>query len=229
MRPRSVVLVMMALVAVGPAGVGAAAPEFKTREQKLAYQWGTALADELANVGATDPAELEWIFRGMRDRVAGTSPPFSAEEGSKLTAYLLERIRQNGVAEQSRAATYLAAKTKEAGAVVAPSGLVFREVRAGKGTSPGKESSVKVDYTGRLRNGWVFDSSAQRGGPFQGPLTGVIPCWQQALTRMKTGGKAVITCPPALGYGDGGTYNIPPGSALTFEVELLEVAGPAPP
>lgn len=220
----SMLLVLAALAAWGPATGLAAGPDFRTDQQKLDYQWGTAIADELANVGATDPAELEWIFRGMRDRVAGKSPPFSQEEGTRLTSYLLERIRQNGVAEQARAATYLAAKAKEPGVVVSASGLVYREVRAGKGASPKKDSSVKVEYTGRLRNGWVFDSSGQRGGPFQGPLTGVIPCWQEALTRMKTGGKAVITCPPALGYGDGGTYNIPPGSALTFEVELLDVS-----
>ncbi|MBL8201151.1 MAG: FKBP-type peptidyl-prolyl cis-trans isomerase [Chromatiales bacterium] len=198
-------------------------PEFKTADQRMLYHWGTSIADELANVGASDPRELEWIFRGMSDRVAGKSPPFTAAELSNLTNYLLDRIQKNGVAEQARSVAYVTGKAKEPNAVVTRSGLVYREIAKGKGAQASKTSTVKVAYVGRLRNGWVFDSSRQRGAPLDTALSAVIPCWQEAIPMMKVGGKASITCPPALAYGDGGTHNIPPGSALTFEVDLLGV------
>lgn len=199
-------------------------PPFKTTEQKMLYQWGAAIADELANVGARKPEELEWIFRGMRDRVAGRSPPFTAEELTTMTNYLLKRIEKNGVAEEAQSVMYVKEKAREPNAVVTRSGLVYRETVRGKGAQATSGAKVKVAYAGRLRNGWVFDSSRQRGAPLEMPLTGVIPCWREAIPMMKVGGKATITCPPELAYGDGGTNNIPPGSALTFDVELLGVS-----
>lgn len=203
----------------GPSGP----PAFKTKDQKMLYHWGTAIADELANVGARDPAELEWIFRGMRDRVAGKSPPFTTEELNAMTNYLLNRIEKNGVAEAAQAVVYVRDKGREPGAVVTKSGLVYRPLAQGKGAQPGAGAKVKVAYEGRLRNGWVFDSSRQRGGPLETSLQNVIPCWKEAIPLMRVGGKASITCPPGLAYGDNGTNNIPPGSALTFQVELLAV------
>jgi FKBP-type peptidyl-prolyl cis-trans isomerase len=175
-------------------------------------------------VGATDPKELEWIFRGMGDRVAGKSPAFTADELSRLTTYLLGRIQKNGVAEQAHSLAYAREKAKEPNAAVTKSGLVYREIAKGNGAQPARNSTVKVEYVGKLRNGWVFDSSRQRGAPIETPLTAVIGCWQEAIPMMKVGGKAAITCPPDLAYGDGGTHNIPPGSALTFDLELLDVA-----
>ncbi len=174
-------------------------------------------------MGARSPEELEWIFRGMRDRVAGKSPPFTAEELTGLTNYLLGRIEKNGVSEQAQSVVFLREKAKEPNAVVTKSGLIYREIAKGKGAQAASNSTVKVAYVGKLRNGWVFDSSRQRGGPLKTPLSTVIACWQEAIPMMKVGGKAAITCPPGLAYGDGGTNTIPPGSALDFEVELLEV------
>ncbi|MDH5274888.1 MAG: FKBP-type peptidyl-prolyl cis-trans isomerase [Gammaproteobacteria bacterium] len=215
-----VIPALLALV-TSPASSGAEAPAFANKDQKMLYHWGTALADELANVGARDPEELRWIYRGMSDRVAGKSPPFTAEELTGLTNYLLDRIEKNGVAEQAQSVVFLREKAREPNAVVTKSGLIYREIVKGKGAQAARNSKVKVAYVGRLRNGWVFDSSRQRGGPLETPLTGVIACWQEAIPMMKVGGKASITCPPGLAYADAGTNTIPPGSALVFEVELL--------
>jgi FKBP-type peptidyl-prolyl cis-trans isomerase FkpA len=215
-----VVPVLLAVV-IAPVSSRAEPPAFSNSEQKMLYHWGTALADELANVGARDPKELEWIFRGMRDRVAGKSPPFTAEELTALTDYLLGRIKKNGVAEQAQSVVFLRERAKEPNAVVTRSGLVYRDIVKGKGAQATSDSKVKVAYVGRLRNGWVFDSSRQRGSPLEIPLSGVIGCWREAIPMMKVGGKAELTCPPALAYGDDGTNTIPPGSALVFEVELL--------
>ncbi|GAP34464.1 FKBP-type peptidyl-prolyl cis-trans isomerase FkpA precursor [Piscinibacter sakaiensis] len=122
------------------------------------------------------------------------------------------------------AAALLAAGGAGAAPVTTPSGLVFDSQREGKGQAPGPRSRVKVHYRGTFPDGREFDSSYARKEPAQFPLDGVIPCWTEALQRMKPGGQATLVCPPALAYGQRGAGGvIPPGATLHFQVELLEV------
>jgi FKBP-type peptidyl-prolyl cis-trans isomerase FkpA len=112
----------------------------------------------------------------------------------------------------------------EPGAVVSDSGLVYRSLQEGSGSRPLATDTVRVHYRGTLPDGREFDSSHSRGQPATFPLNRVIPCWTEGLQRMKVGGKARLTCPPAIAYGDRGAGNvIPPGATLHFEVELLGV------
>ncbi|MES2102078.1 MAG: FKBP-type peptidyl-prolyl cis-trans isomerase [Pseudomonadota bacterium] len=116
--------------------------------------------------------------------------------------------------------------TKEAGAVVTASGLVYKSMREGTGASPTAADTVKVHYRGTLADGSEFDSSYARNAPAQFPLGAVIPCWTEGVQRMKIGGKAKLTCPSKIAYGERGAGNgkIPPNTPLQFEVELLEIA-----
>jgi FKBP-type peptidyl-prolyl cis-trans isomerase FkpA len=119
-----------------------------------------------------------------------------------------------------------AASAKEAGAVVTASGLVYRSLKDGAGTSPGASDKVKVHYRGTFADGKEFDSSYKRGEPIEFPLNGVIPCWTEGVQRMKVGGKAKLTCPAAIAYGSRGAGSvIPPNTTLLFEVELLGING----
>lgn len=105
-----------------------------------------------------------------------------------------------------------------------PSGLVYEPLREGSGEAPKASDTVRVHYRGRLADGKEFDSSYQRGAPAEFALNRVIPCWTEGLQRMKPGGKARLTCPPAIAYGARGAGGvIPPNATLTFEVELLAV------
>ena len=113
----------------------------------------------------------------------------------------------------------------EKGAIVTPSGLVYRSLQDGRGASPLATDTVKVHYRGRFANGTEFDSSYKRNAPAEFPLNGVIKCWTEGVQRMKVGGKAKLTCPAAIAYGERGAGSvIPPNTALQFEVELLEIA-----
>ena len=100
----------------------------------------------------------------------------------------------------------------------------FKNVKAGEGKVPTAESMVKVHYHGTLVDGEVFDSSVDRGKPATFPLNRVIPCWTEAVQKIKVGGKAKVTCPSDQAYGDrGAPPKIKPGATLTFEIELLEI------
>ncbi len=115
---------------------------------------------------------------------------------------------------------------KEPGAVVTQSGLVYRSLKDGTGKSPAATDTVKVHYKGTFPDGREFDSSYKRGQPTEFPLNRVIPCWTEGVQRMKAGGKAKLTCPPAIAYGEQGAGGvIPPNATLQFEIELLEIAG----
>ena len=121
----------------------------------------------------------------------------------------------------------LAKAAAEKGAVVTDSGLVYRSLKDGSGASPTAADSVKVHYRGTLTDGTEFDSSIKRGQPAEFPLGRVIKCWTEGVQRMKVGGKAKLTCPSAIAYGERGTPGgpIPPNAILVFEVELLGIAG----
>ena len=120
----------------------------------------------------------------------------------------------------------LTAASKEAGAKVTASGLVYRSLKDGTGASPAATDRVKVHYKGTFPDGKEFDSSYKRNEPTEFPLNGVIPCWTEGVQLMKTGGKAKLTCPSAIAYGQRGAGGvIPPNATLVFEVELLAING----
>jgi FKBP-type peptidyl-prolyl cis-trans isomerase FkpA len=117
-----------------------------------------------------------------------------------------------------------AAPAAAAAKITTPSGIVFESERAGTGASPKASDTVTVNYRGTFPDGREFDSSYKRGQPTSFPLDRVIPCWTEAVQMMKVGGKAHITCPAKLAYGERGAGNvIPPNATLMFDIELLGI------
>ena len=105
-----------------------------------------------------------------------------------------------------------------------PSGVKVTHTLVGSGVNPKASDAVKVHYRGTLANGTEFDSSYKRGQPATFPLSRVVPCWTEGMQKIKVGGKATLTCPPATAYGDRGAGGVvPPNATLTFEVELLAI------
>ena len=122
--------------------------------------------------------------------------------------------------------TAVAEAAKEPGAVVTSSGLVYRSLKDGTGPSPTAADTVKVHYRGTFPDGREFDSSYKRNEAIEFPLTGVIKCWTEGVQKMKVGGKAKLTCPPSIAYGERGAGSaVPPNATLVFEVELLGIKG----
>lgn len=109
--------------------------------------------------------------------------------------------------------------------ITTASGLQYIETAVGSGIAPQVGDTVSVHYTGRLEDGTVFDSSIDRGQPFQFTLGQgqVIPGWDEGIGLMKEGGQAQLVIPSDLGYGPNGSGVIPPDATLIFEVELVRV------
>jgi FKBP-type peptidyl-prolyl cis-trans isomerase len=104
--------------------------------------------------------------------------------------------------------------------------LEYVETVAGTGAQAAAGKTVRVHYTGKLTNGKVFDSSYTRGEPIEFVLGRgqVIKGWDEGIALMKVGGKATLTIPSELGYGQRGAGGvIPPNATLIFDVELVNV------
>jgi len=110
---------------------------------------------------------------------------------------------------------------------VTASGLRIIDIVTGTGATPDPGQTVSVHYTGWLSDGTKFDSSLDRGTPFEFVLGAdprqVIAGWEEGLASMKVGGKRRLLIPAELAYGEAGRGSIPPNAQLTFDVELVEV------
>ena len=212
------------LAAVLALALGSAAAAGMTEQQKTLYAVGQALARQ---VGAFDlkADELGYVERGLRDGVLGTKSAVDMNVyGPKIQQLALERRAEAAKKAEAEGEELLAKAAAEKGAVKTADGLVYRSLREGKGASPKATDTVTVNYRGTLPDGREFDSSYARHEPAEFPLNRVIKCWTEGVQKMKVGGKAKLTCPPQIAYGEHGAGGlIPPNATLTFEVELLGI------
>jgi peptidylprolyl isomerase len=105
------------------------------------------------------------------------------------------------------------------------SGLKIYDLEEGTGDAVQQGQAVRVHYTGWLEDGTKFDSSYDRGEPFE-VVVGigqVIPGWDEGLTGMKEGGRRQLVIPPELAYGEQGSGSIPPNATLIFDIELIGI------
>lgn len=146
---------------------------------------------------------------------------FQKEAQAKMHAKQAEQAAKNvGAAKM-----FLEENAKKEGVKTTASGLQYEVITMGKGKKPVASSKVKVHYKGTLLDGTEFDSSYKRNAPAEFPLGNVIKGWTEGLQLMPVGSKFKFYISPELGYGPRGAGGgqIPPNSALIFEVELLEI------
>jgi len=156
----------------------------------------------------------------------------------KVMSPLLQRFQQNferrekqrneemmASLEKNKAdgAAFLAKNAESKAIYTTPSGLQYKVLKRGDGKKPTAKNTVKVHYTGTLIDGTKFDSSVDRGTPAEFPVSAVIPGWTEGLQLMNEGGHYIFYIPYNLGYGEQLVGDIPPGSTLIFDVQLLEI------
>ena len=103
-----------------------------------------------------------------------------------------------------------------------PSGLYYVVEEAGSAEKPGQQDFIIAHYHGMLLDGTVFDSSVDRGEPFEFPLGRVIPGWQTGIPKFGKGGKGKLIIPSQMAYGSRPAGQIPPNSCLVFNVEVID-------
>jgi FKBP-type peptidyl-prolyl cis-trans isomerase FkpA len=185
---------------------------------------GKQAAQQLKALNLT-PAEVESFKKAFLASVAGQEPQYSLEQyGPRLQARLEKNATATAAGERQKSEAFRASAEKEPGATKLPSGLIFRTLKPGTGTTPKPTDVVQVNYRGTLTDGTEFDASAKHGGPATFPLNQVIRCWTEGVGRMKVGEQAKLVCPSDIAYGDQGRPPvIPPGATLVFDVELLGI------
>ena len=208
----------------------ATAPVLATTEDKVSYSIGSDLGKNLKRQGiAINPS----IFaKGMADGMSGGKLLMSEDEMKQVLSDFEKEMMNKRASEFNEKAeenkvqgeAFLKENKAKEGVVSLPSGLQYKIVKAGTGVKPTKEDMVTVEYTGRLLNGEVFDSTEKAGKPVSFKLTQVIPGWTEALQLMPAGSTWEVYIPAKLAYGSrnvGGS--IGPNETLIFNVHLIDV------
>ena len=183
----------------------------------------------LANVqreltDAPDSIVTSLFYRGFTDVLTNDTTIFTMASAEKLQQEKMQ-VNKKAKAKKLRKAgrDFLAENGKKPGIITTPSGLQYEVLKQGDGAVPQTTDKVKVHYEGRLIDGTVFDSSIKRGEPAVFGLNQVIKGWTEGLSLMPVGSKWRLYIPQELGYGDRQAGQIPPYSALIFDVELLGI------
>ena len=205
--------------------------ELNTVQQRSGYSVGMGYAESLRQQGIDISAES--FIQGFKDSYSGAKPALSEaqmqkaiEELQTLTlAKKAETERLQSEKNQTEGKAFLAANKSKADVVTLPSGLQYKVVKTGTGSSPKLTDVVTTHYRGTLLNGEEFDSSYKRNQPASFPVNGVIPGWTEALQLMKVGDKWQLFLPAELAYGSQAPRGsvITPNSTLLFDIELLEI------
>ncbi len=192
---------------------------------------GLSIAKSLEPFSLT-PAEVGKIEAAIKEGLSGKGPQLNEKSQEDIRNFVQARMAAAADKEKARGGTYQQSVLKEKGATKTANGAIIVPIKEGSGPTPAATDKVKVNYTGTLVDGKVFDASSKHTppGPTEFPLNGVIPCWTEALQKMKVGGRAKVVCPPDIAYGERGSPPVIPGNAtLTFDIELLDAQKTPPP
>lgn len=195
-----------------------------TEDEKTLYALGMMMGRNLGTFNLK-PDELQMVESGLTDMVLKKEHKVDLDKyGPKVDALARKRNQERVALEKEQSKSYLEKAAKEPGAVVTPSGLVFRTITPGTGEVPKPTDRVSVQYEGRLTDGTVFDSTKKRGGvPATFPLNGVIKGWTEGLQLMHPGDTMRFWIPGNLAYGDKPTRPGAPAGMLVFDVELIKI------
>ena len=222
----------------------AADPEmFESEEERtdLSYAFGSDIGYNIAQSGM--PIQLVWIVEAMQN-VRDNNAKMNEDAVNQYLQYyfMIKRPAENAAASKA----WLEKIEKKSGVKKTESGLLYKVTEMGDTTMMAKDPRdvVKVHYTGRTREGKVFDTSKfanrpkeqqeilkkqrpdsyDKDEPVEFPLNRVIPGWTEGLQLVGKGGKITLWIPSDLAYGQRGAgRDIGPNEALEFEVELIDV------
>ncbi len=201
-------------------------PAIKSQSDSLNYAFGASIAQDLKKQGITT-VNYSLLNRAMMDVFQDKKPSLTAEQSQKLIyAYMSAMSKKKYEGVIAEGTKFLEDNKKKDSVVSLPSGLQYKVLKAADGPKPKATDEVTVHYKGTLLNGKQFDSSYDHEGgkPISFTLNRVIPGWTEGVQQMSVGSKYRFFIPYQLAYGaNGAGQDIPPYSALIFEVELIKI------
>lgn len=188
--------------------------------EALSYSLGVRLGERLRD--EVPELQLQALLKGLQQAYRGEKLDLPAEQIEDLLAAHEARLASatdDSPAQQAER-RFLAKEKAKPGTRELPSGVLWRELRAGQGPKPRADQQVSVRYSGRLADGTLFDESQE---PQWFRLDSLIAGWRTALLAMPAGARWQLVIPSAQAYGAEGAGDlIPPHAPLVFEVELLK-------
>ena len=196
----------------------------KNATDSLSYSFGFLIGNNIMTQGVKE-LNHDLFIKGFNNGFASEQPIMKIEDANTCVQdYFDKQITEEANMNLQKSAEFLVENQAKEGVVTLPSGLQYKILEPGEGTSPLATDQVRVHYTGTFTDGKVFDSSIERNEPLVFGVNQVIPAWTEALQLMKPGAKWMLYVPPALAYGEKGAGNvIGPNQALIFEVQLIEI------
>ena len=191
---------------------------------KFSYGLGMGIGQNLLSMNVSE-ISVEDFVKGMQAVLQGEKTEMTHIEAQKVVSEHFQKLAEEQYAKvKAEGEAFLAANAKKEGVVTLPSGLQYQVLVEGNGKKPKASDRVRCHYEGTLIDGTVFDSSVRRGEPAVFGVSQVIAGWVEALQLMGEGSKWRLFIPQDMAYGaHGAGDNIPPYSALIFDVELIDV------
>ena len=195
----------------------------KTINDSASYAIGVSVASFYKQQGITN-INTALVSRAINDVLGGKKKLLDEEACNAVVTKLMNSVQATKSKPTIESGMAFLAKNKTRPEVkTTASGIQYEVITEGTGAKPLVVDSVTVNYKGTLIDGTEFDNSYTRGEPITFPLNRVIPGWTEGLQLMSVGSKYKLYIPYTLAYGSNDQGPIPGGSALIFEVELLDV------
>jgi len=221
-----------------PAAVDQPIGPLKDQKDKVSYAIGLDIGGTLKRQAIDVNEGL--LSNGIKDGLSGAKALMTDEQVKQVMSTFQKDMmakqvaarKASGEKNKEEGQKFLEENKKKEGWKTTASGLQYKVVKEGGGTSPKETDTVKVNYRGTLLDGTEFDSSYKRGQAATFPVNRVIKGWTEALQLMKPGSKYELVIPADLAYGERGAgAEIGSNATLRFDVELLEIEankGPSP-
>ncbi len=204
-------------------------PTMNSVEDKMSYQAGYEDGKALSHSGFKIDVDLYLL--GMIASQNGLDPLFTRDEVKDMMKILeereIERMRnlhkKQGTENQAKGEEFLKQKAQEEGVVALPSGVHYKVLKEGNGVQPDESKIVEMHYRIKLIDGTEVNSSYEVRMPQEYKVNQLMKGMIEGIQLMREGGHNIFYIPAALAFGERGTGDIPPGSTIVFEAELLRV------
>jgi FKBP-type peptidyl-prolyl cis-trans isomerase len=197
-----------------------------TENDSVSYYLGIYSGMELKRIQVPMPnINFELYSKAVKEVFESKDGKINMQEASMyLNKYFTKIMAKENEKYLKEGEEFMAKNKIRSGVITTASGLQYEVIKEGNGKIPKADDMVSVQYTGKLLDGTVFDSSIERGKPVTMPVSGVIKGWQEILQMMKVGSKYKLYVPSNLAYGQNSPGGkIKPNMTLIFDMELMSI------